>query len=123
MKKAIWTLALAAAGGILGLKSADPRNIFPWDALIGALWAGGIGYGFGTIFDTKRVNRPIVFTWTMTLALVGIFFGQLIGAAVNPYLREWQVDATGAVGACCGALLGYMVGRIQRRRILSMPPS
>jgi uncharacterized protein YqgC (DUF456 family) len=123
MKKAIWTLALAAAGGILGLKSADPRNIFPWDALIGALWAGGIGYGFGTIFDTKRVNRPIVFAWTMTLALVGIFFGQLIGAAVNPYLREWQVDAAGAVGACCGALLGYMVGRIQRRRILSMPAS
>jgi hypothetical protein len=119
MKKAAWTIAMAGGGFMLGLKSADPRNIVPWDALIGAAWVGSIGYGFGTIFDVKRAQRPIVAAWTMTLALVGIFFGMLAGVAVNPYLAGWEVDVAGVVGACSGAIFGYVVGRIQRRRILA----
>jgi hypothetical protein len=123
MKKAAWIFGMAGAGFFLGLKSEDTLDIFPREALIGALWLGGIGDGFGTIFDTKRVRRPIVAAWMITLALVGIFFGMIIGIAVNSYLREWQVDVAGAVGSCCGALFGYAIGRSQRRRILATPPS
>jgi peptidoglycan/LPS O-acetylase OafA/YrhL len=122
MKKAAWIFGMAGAGFFLGLKGEDGDTV-PWGALIGAAWLGGIGYGLGTIFDTKRANRPIKAAWTITLALVGIFVGMIIGLVFHSNLPEWQLDVAGAAGACCGALLGYLVGHRQRRRILSVPPS
>jgi len=121
MKRAAWILGMAAAGAFVGLKSDYPGNI-PWGAVIGAAWGGGIGYGFGTIFDTKSLHRPIIAAWTMTLALVGILVGMLAAVVVNPHRAEWQSNAAAVAGACCGALLGYAIGRIQGSRILVAPP-
>jgi hypothetical protein len=109
MKKAAWIFFMAAAGWFIGSKSDYPGQI-PWGGLIGAAWSGGVGYGLGTIFDTKNLNRPIVAAWTIVGALIGI----LVGAIEGSQSLEWQFDIAMVAGGFCGGAVGYAIGRRQR---------
>src|SRR5260370_11023635 len=84
MRRVFWTLGLGIGGLFLGLKGQDTSGDM-WTTALGGIWGGSIGYGFGTIFDQKNPTKRIVIYWAATLALVGPFFGLLIGAAMQPY--------------------------------------
>jgi len=116
MRRVFWTVGMGIAGLVLGLKGQDtPADIW-WTAL-GTIWGASIGYGLGTVFDQKRPTKRLVVYWAATLALIGPFFGLLIGAGVQPYASVAQRTVAGAIGALAGTVLGLLVGTIQLRRI------
>jgi hypothetical protein len=78
----------------------------PAGSALGLVWGACIGYGFGSIFDNKQATKRIVVYWGLTLALIGIFFGLVLGAPVEP-------SVAGAIGAAVGALSGSLIGVIQ----------
>lgn len=107
---------MGAAGLLLGLKGQDTVSDVWWTAVI-VVWAASIGYGFGAIFDQKHPTKRVVIYWAATLALVGSFFGLLIGAGVQPYASAVQQTIAGAIGALAGTLFGLLLGTIQMRRL------
>lgn len=84
---------------------------------VGFAWGAGIGYGFGSIFSLTRATKRIVAYWAGTLALVGPFFGLIIGAGAVPHDTLFQQVVSGGLGAVVGALLGLLVGAIQYKRL------
>jgi len=117
MKRVFWTVGMGTVGLLLGLKGQDtPADIW-WTAL-GTIWGASIGYGLGTIFDQDRPTRHLVMYWAATLALVGLFFGLLIGAGVQPYASVAQRTVAGLVGTLAGVLFGLFVGNMRLRRLL-----
>lgn len=117
MKRVFWTVGMGTVGLLLGLKGQDTPSDIWWTAL-GTIWGASIGYGLGTIFDQDRPTRHLVIYWAATLALVGLFFGLLIGAGVQPYASVAQRTVAGLVGALAGVLFGLFVGNMQLRRLL-----
>jgi len=65
---------MGLAGFLIGGKGGGIEGIW-----LGSLWGAGIGYGFGSIFDQNSPTKRIVVYWSVTLALVALFFGLLIG--------------------------------------------
>lgn len=116
MRRVFWTVGMGAAGLLLGLKGQDTLSDVRWTALI-VIWAAGIGYGFGAIFDQRHPTKRLVIYWAATLALVGSFFGLLIGAGVQPYASLAQRTVAGAIGALAGTLFGLLFGTMQLRRL------
>jgi hypothetical protein len=116
MKRILWAVGMGIAGLLLGLKGQDTPGDLWWTALI-VIWAATIGYGFGSIFDQKVPTRRLVIYWVATLALVGSFFGLLVGAGMRPYASIPQRTADGAMGALTGALFGLLFGTMQLRRL------
>jgi membrane protein YqaA with SNARE-associated domain len=116
MKRVFWTVGMGTVGLLLGLKGQDTPSDIWWTAL-GTIWGAGIGYGLGTIFDQARPTRHLVMYWAATLVLVGLFFGLLIGAGVQPYASVAQRTVAGLVGALAGMLFGLFVGKVQLRRL------
>jgi hypothetical protein len=117
MKRVFWTVGMGTVGLLLGLKGQDTPSDIWWTAL-GTIWGASIGYGLGTIFDQDRPTRHLVMYWAATLALVGLFFGLLIGAGVQPYASVAQRTVAGLVGTLAGVLFGLFVGNMQLRRLL-----
>jgi hypothetical protein len=117
MKRVFWTVGMGTVGLLLGLKGQDTPTDIWWTAL-GTIWGASIGYGLGTIFDQDRPTRHLVMYWAATLALVGLFFGLLIGAGVQPYASVAQRTVAGLVGTLAGVLFGLFVGNMQLRRLL-----
>ena len=111
MRRVFWTVGVGLGGFLIGGKGGGVQG-----SLLGLMWGGSIGYGFGSIFDQKLPPKLLAAFWTATLALVGIFFGLLIGAALQLDSSDAQTTIDGAVGAAAGALLGVLVGTIQSRR-------
>jgi len=107
---------MSAVGLILGLKSQDTPSD-AWWTIVGVIWAASIGVGFGAIFDQKHPTKRLIPYWAATLALVGIFFGLLIGAGVQPNDSLAQEAKHAAIGALLGALLGLLFGTMQLRRL------
>jgi hypothetical protein len=110
-RRALWTAGVGFAGFFLGTQAG------PVGSALGALWGGGIGYGFGSVFDQKNPTSRVVVYWTSTLALVGPFFGLLVGAAIQPYASTTQRIFACAIGLVLGVLLGLFIGTIQLKRI------
>src|SRR5258708_7418808 len=116
MRRGFLTLGLGIAGLFLGLKGQDTSGEM-WMTALGGIWGGGIGYGFGTIFDQKNPTKRIVIYWAATLALVGPFFGLLIGAGMQPYASVVRLTVAGITGSLVGMLFGFLVGTLQLKRL------
>jgi hypothetical protein len=54
--------------------------------------------------------------WVVTLALVGVFFGLLIGAGLQPDDSALNEVVHGTIGLAVGAMLGALVGTKQLER-------
>jgi hypothetical protein len=116
MRRAFWTVGMGTAGLLLGLKGQDtPSDV--WWTVLGTIWGASIGYGFGSIFDQRRATKRVVIYWAGTLALVGLFFGLVIGAGVQPYASLAQRIVAGAIGGLVGTLFGVLFGTMQLRRL------
>jgi peptidoglycan/LPS O-acetylase OafA/YrhL len=116
MKRILWTVGMGIGGLLLGLKGQDTAEDIWWTVLI-VLWAASIGFGFGAIFDQKHPTKRLVIYWVGTLALVGCFFGLVLGAGIQPYATITERCLHGSIGAFAGALLGFLFGTTQLKRL------
>jgi membrane protein DedA with SNARE-associated domain len=110
-RRALWAAGVGVAGFIIGTGAG------PVGSGLGALWGGAIGYGFGSIFGQTLPTKWLVTYWGVTMALVGPFFGLLVGAAMQPYASLSQLTLAGVIGLLAGMLLGFFIGTMQLRRI------
>jgi hypothetical protein len=106
MKRILWTIGMSMIGLFLGLKGqgigTDVREV-----AIATIWAGAIGFGFGSIFSQRRPGKLLIFYWAATLMLVGLFFGPLLPVA--------SFATSQALGGSLGALAGVVAGSIQSK--------
>jgi hypothetical protein len=119
LKRILWSLGVGLGGFFIGGIGGGPVG-----SAVGFVWGACVGFGFGSIFSNKQVSKRVVVYWALTLALVGTFFGLVIGAPVEPSVAKENV--VGAIGASLGALFGSLVGTIQlwrRRRKPEVPHS
>jgi hypothetical protein len=66
---------------------------------------------FALIVTNKQATIRVVVYWGLTLALIGTFFGLVIGAPVEPSIAKETV--AGALGAAAGLVLGSLIGIVQ----------
>ena len=109
-RRILWTIVVALAGFFIGGKGGGLTG-----SSVGLLWGGSIGYGFGSIFDQRNATRWLVVYWGVTLALIGPFFGLIIGAKPDYSLSDQAVS--GGIGATVGALFGSLIGTIHLWRV------
>jgi hypothetical protein len=112
MRRVLWTLGIGLGGFFIGGKGGGVRG-----SVLGLIWGASVGYGFGTIFDQKSPTKRLVIYWATTLALVGPFFGLLVGAGMQPYASVAQLSVAGGIGALVGMLFGLLVGTMQLKRL------
>jgi len=108
-RRILWTAGVALAGFFIGGIGGGVTG-----SGLGLLWGGSIGYGFGSIFGQHHATKRLVVYWGVTLALIGPFFGLIIGARPDYSLSDQAVS--GGIGAAVGALLGSLIGIIQIAR-------
>ena len=106
---------MSIIGLVLGLKGQDTSADDRW-TVVAVVWAASIGFGLGTVFDQKQPTRRLVLYWAGTLALIGPFFGLLLGAGLQPYASTAQEVFHGVIGAVTGSLFGLLIGTVQLRR-------
>lgn len=111
-RRTIWTIGMGLGGLLIGGKAGHSLGI-----TLGLIWGASIGYGFGCIFDQEQTTKPVVALWAATVALVGIFFGLVVGAGLRPDPSIAQRMIAGTIGAVSGAILGLLVGSMQLRRL------
>jgi len=86
----------------------EPENV----AAI-TLWFGGIGFGFGSIFDRRRPSNGLfIFYRAFTVALLGVLFFPFVPL---PQFAA-QVVIAGAVGAFLGAVVGFAQLKFSERK-------
>jgi hypothetical protein len=112
IRRVLWTVGLGLGGSLLGGKGGGW-----WGAVIGTIWGGSIGFGFGSIFNEKNATKLLLVYWTITLALVGVFFGLLVGAGLQPDDSTFKEAIHGVIGLIVGAMLGTLVGTKQLGRM------
>ena len=104
MKRIFWTVGMSLVGLCFGWYSQGyPLNFR--ELAISTIWAGSIGFGFGSIFSQHRQGMRLVIYWAATLALVGLFFGPLLPT------RSFIVGQ--ALGGAMGAFVGVLAGTLQ----------
>jgi hypothetical protein len=103
LKRIFWLFGVGLGGFFIGGVYGGPAG-----SALGFIWGACIGYGFGSIFDTKQATKRLVVYWGLTTALIGIFFGLMFGVLVEPSIANETVAGTigAAVGALCGSLIG-----------------
>jgi hypothetical protein len=108
---------MAFVGYVLGMKGYDSRRDLGW-AVVAVVWAAAIGFGLGTIFSKAITEKWIVRYWVATLAIVGIFFGDLIllGAQILDESSTTQYILANVIGASAGAMIGLLAGKSHLRR-------
>lgn len=106
MKRVFWSLGVGLGGFFIGGMGSGPGG-----SALGFVWGASIGYGFGSIFDTKQATKWLVGYWILALAPIGLFFGLVLGATEVPSLTKETV--AGAAGAAMGAMFGSIIGIIQ----------
>ena len=104
MRRIFWTLGMTMIGLFLALKGQDVR-VNVREVAVAGIWAGSIGFGFGSIFSQHRSGMRLVIYWAVTLALVGLFFGPLLP------IKSFIVGEV--LGGAIGALIGVLVGTLQ----------
>ncbi len=106
----LWTAGVGFAGFLIGgIGGGDQGSV------LGFVWGACIGYGFRSIFNNQQATIRVVVYWGLTLALIGTFFGLVIGAPVEPSVAKETV--AGAIGAAAGMLSGSIIGTIQLWRL------
>ena len=114
MKRVVWTVALGLIGFAFGWKGQSGElNIR--QLIIATLWAGCIGYGFGSIFDQRVAGKRLILYWSITLALVGLFFGPLL--PTNSFILGQAVGAL--IAGVMGTLVGMLQLKLARRKLQS----
>ena len=103
MRRTIWTIGMIVGGLLIGLKGTHTVTEMSCSAAVAVIWAGSIGFGFGTIFDQ---NNP-----TETL----VTYGQLLWAYLQPYSSIVGETVHGVIGFLIGALLGFSIGTARVR--------
>ena len=120
MRPILWPLGVGLGGFFIGGMGGGPAG-----SALGFVWGACIGYGFGSIFDTKQATKRLVLYWGFTTALMGIFFGLMFGVPTEPSIANETV--AGVIGATVGALLGSLIGCVQllglRRKSEVLPRS
>jgi hypothetical protein len=115
LKRVFWTVGVGLAGLFIGGHAGGRVGL-----IIGLIWGACIGSGFGAIFSQTMPTKRLVVYWTVTLMLVGPFFGVVVYAAPRPYVSRVQLMVAGVVGAAAGALFGLALGasqlKLMRRR-------
>lgn len=104
MRRIFWTLGMTMIGLFLALKGQDVR-VNVREVAAAGIWAGCIGYGFGSIFDQRRPGRRLIVYWAATLALISPLF--------SPAVPLPSLPAQLAVVVPIGALVGVLVGTLQ----------
>ena len=111
---------MGLAGLFLGLKGQDtPSDI--WFTVLSSLWAAGIGFGIGSIFNQKTATAWVFIYWAGTLALVGTLLALAFDSGVHPDPSLARQVLVGAGGALAGILLGGIFGSLQLRRLRGVP--
>lgn len=116
MRRIFWTAGMSVVGVFLALKGQDV-TLNVKEVAVGGIWAGCIGYGFGSIFDQRMFGTRLIFYWAITLALVGLFFGPLL--PVGTFLVRQTLGAL--IAALAGVLIGTLQLRRTRRKLRSSP--
>ena len=111
-RRILWSIGVGLVGFFIGGMASGEMGGF-----LGLIWGSGIGFGFGSIFDQTHATKRIVVYWGATMALVGPFFGLIIGAAVFPYDSAVQEIVAGGIGAVLGMLFGSFIGIVQLKRL------
>jgi drug/metabolite transporter (DMT)-like permease len=111
MKRLLWTTGLAIFGFYFGW-NGQGADVDLRQVAIATVWAGCIGYGFGSIFEQRITGRRLMLYWAATLFLVGLFFGPLLPF---PSFIVRQVLG-GAIGALAGILIGTVQLKLARRK-------
>ena len=109
---------MAIVGLVLGLKGQDTRDDIWW-TILAVLWAAAIGNGLGAIFDQSLRGKGLIFYSTATAALIGIFFGLLIGAGLHPQESTESQVLDGTIGAIVAGAIGLLVAMLRVRRASS----
>lgn len=102
MKRIFWSLGEGLGGFYIGRMGGGPTG-----GALGFVWGGCIGYGFGSIVSTQQATKRVVLCWGLTSALIGTFFGLIIGAPPDPTLAKKTV--VGIFGMAVGALVGSLI--------------
>jgi hypothetical protein len=110
VRRLLWTVGVGLVGFYIGGMGGGLAG-----AVVGFVWGAGIGYGLGSIITKKQATKRVLVYWGLTLALIGTFFGLVIGAPPEASLAK--VTVGGAIGAVAGALLGLLVGTMHLRRL------
>jgi uncharacterized membrane protein len=119
MKPVLWTVGMAAAGLLLGLKGQDTAADI-WVTVFITLWFASIGFGIGSIFNQNKPSKWVVVYWAGTLALVFPFLSLALAAATLtgfPDFSDRQQIAVGILGAFVGAILGVFAGKLNLKRL------
>jgi len=109
-KRLLWSLGVGLGGFYIGGVGGGPTG-----SALGLVWGACVGYGFGSVVTYKQATKHVVIYWGLTLALIGIFFGLVIGAPVEPSVAKESV--AGAAGAAVGALFGSLLGVVHLWRL------
>jgi hypothetical protein len=113
MKRVLWTVALALVGFWGGWYAQGYPLNFAMLAIF-TIWAGCIGFGFGSIFSEHRSGRRIVY-WMVT-------FG-LIGPPPALTIPIPSIVLRLGIGVSLGALLGALFGTLQAWLVRRKPGS
>jgi hypothetical protein len=112
MRRIPWIIGVGLGGFFVGGK----MNGFE-GSVIGFVWGASIGFGFGSIFAQMHTTKRVVVYWGVTMALVGPFFGLIIGAAFLSYDSVVHEIIAGGIGAAVGMLFGLLIGVIHLKRL------
>jgi H+/Cl- antiporter ClcA len=102
---------MALVGLFLGLKSTGAMADLG-GTVVAVVWATAIGYGFGSIFEQPRPTSRSIWYWTMTLGLVGAFFGPAV--SLKSFVAQDII--AGIVGGLAGAFFGLLHFHGTRRK-------
>jgi hypothetical protein len=111
-RRILWSIGVGLVGFFIGGMGSGEMGGF-----LGVIWGAGIGFGFASIFELKHATKRVVVYWAATVALVGPFFGLIIGAAVFPYDSVVQEIVAGGIGEAIGMLFGSLIGIVQLTRL------
>jgi hypothetical protein len=113
-RRILWTIGVGVVGFFIGGKGGGLTG-----SGLGLLCGGSIGFGFGSIFDQRLATKWLLAYWGVTLALIGPFFGLIIGAKPDYSLSDQAVS--GGIGAAVGMLIGLTFGAIHLWRLRRKP--
>ena len=119
VRRAFWTVGMAALGLMLGLKGQDtPSDIR--GTVLTVLWFASIGFSIGSIFSQTKPTTWVVVYWASALALVFPFLALALAATIMtswPDLPYSEQIAVGILGGFIGAILGVFAGKLNLRRL------
>jgi hypothetical protein len=112
MRRILWTIGVGIGGFLVGGKMNGLEG-----SAIGFVYGASLGFGISSIFDQTHATKWVVVYWGLTMALVGPYFGLIIGAMFLSDLSVVNGIIAGGIGAAVGMLFGFLIGVIQLKRL------